>query len=370
MKNEYGFLCIGQAAGNIGSLFEEKGYNVVYVNTSEEDLSLLKNAKHKYHVEGGEGCAKDRDRAKSLLANDLDTIIDLVREKLPQKMIFVIFASGGGTGSGLSPFLLEILIEEFNDDEFDPSKRFAAITVLPSDKEPLQPAINSYNCCKELLDIENLGSIFFLDNNTRDDKFKINFEFVAGLDKILNIPVEHSSKKGNVDRAEIKKVLFETNGMAIFTVKSREISNAPLLINSLKDNSIFAPIDMMGTVLYYVFSTTQEVDKNAIMAEFGEPLDTFSTYNESNNIVLLTGMQPPYQRMKKISDRVQDKTAKLENSFDNLADNKLGDSIGIITKPRKKRTVTKEVTNKETGETTKVTTPKASAREMLNRYKR
>ena len=24
MREEYGFLCIGQAAGNIGSLFEEK----------------------------------------------------------------------------------------------------------------------------------------------------------------------------------------------------------------------------------------------------------------------------------------------------------------------------------------------------------
>ena len=117
MKNDYGFLCIGQAAGNIGSLFEEMGYNVLYINTSIEDLNLLKNAKHTYHVKGGEGCAKDRDKAKSLLANDLDTLINLVEEKLPQKMIFTVFASGGGTGSGLAPFLLEILNEEFNDDE-------------------------------------------------------------------------------------------------------------------------------------------------------------------------------------------------------------------------------------------------------------
>lgn len=369
MREEYGFLCIGQAAGNIGSLFEEKGYNVVYVNTSEEDLSLLKNAKHKYHIEGGEGCAKDRDRAKSLLANDLDTLIGVVKEKIPQKMVFVIFASGGGTGSGLSPFLLEILIEEFNDDEFDPAKRFAAITILPNDKEPLQPAINSYNCCKELLDIDNLGSIFFLDNNTREDRFRINMEFVNGLDKILNIPADHSSSKGNVDRAEIKKVIFETNGMAAFAVKSRELANATNLINALK-NSIFAPIDTMGTVLYYVFSTTQEVDKNAIMAEFGEPLDTFSTYNERDNIVLLTGMQPPYQRMQKISDRVSNKSAKLESSFENLADNKLSDAIGIITKPKKKKTVTKEIVDKETGQTKHVQTQKVSAREMLNRYKR
>lgn len=369
MKNDYGFLCIGQAAGNIGSLFEEMGYNVLYINTSIEDLNLLKNAKHTYHVKGGEGCAKDRDKAKSLLANDLDTLINLVEEKLPQKMIFTVFASGGGTGSGLAPFLLEILNEEFNDDEFDPKKRFAAITILPSDSEPLQPAINSYNCCKELLDIEGLGCVFFLDNNTRQDRFAINREFVTGLDKILSIPDVHSSQKGNVDKAEIKKVLFETGGMAAFTVKSREISNAPLLINAIK-KSIFAPVDTNGSVLYYVFSTTQEVDKAAIITEFGEPLDTFSTYNERENILLMTGMQPPYDRMGGIADRVKNKSNKLENSLDSLAENKLGNSIGISTKPRKKKTVTREVVDKESGTTKKVTEPKVSARDMLARYRR
>lgn len=65
MKEEYGFLCVGQAASNIGVQFERLGYNVLYVNTSSEDLNLLKDSSHKYHVEGGEGCAKDRDKAKA-----------------------------------------------------------------------------------------------------------------------------------------------------------------------------------------------------------------------------------------------------------------------------------------------------------------
>lgn len=44
IRSDVGFVCIGQAAGNIGLLFEEKGYNVLYINTSSEDLALLKNA--------------------------------------------------------------------------------------------------------------------------------------------------------------------------------------------------------------------------------------------------------------------------------------------------------------------------------------
>lgn len=369
MRDEYGFLCVGQAAGNIGSLFEEKGYNVLYLNTSTEDLDLLKNSNHKYHIEGGEGCAKDRDRAKSLLANDEEAIINTVKEKLPQKLIFIVFASGGGTGSGLSPYLADMLLEEFNDDEFEPSKRFAAITILPSDAEPLQPAINCYNCCRELLDVEGLGSVFFLDNNTRDDKMKINQEFVNGLDKILSIPETHKSTKGNVDKAELKKVLFETAGMATFAVKGRECSNSPALISAMH-KSVFAPIDNSGTVLYYVFSTTQEIDKTAVITEFGEPLDTFTTYNEKDNIILMTGMQPPFERLDKVSTRVKAKSDKVSASLDNALDNKLGGEIGIIKKPRKKNTVVKEKIDQETGVKTKVTERRLSAREMLKQYRR
>lgn len=109
IRSDVGFVCIGQAAGNIGLLFEEKGYNVLYINTSSEDLALLKNAKHVYHVPNGEGCAKDRDKAKYHLANDIDHLLDLIETKVPQKNVFVVFASGGGTGSGISPYLLNIL---------------------------------------------------------------------------------------------------------------------------------------------------------------------------------------------------------------------------------------------------------------------
>lgn len=212
IRSDVGFVCIGQAAGNIGLLFEEKGYNVLYINTSSEDLALLKNAKHVYHVPNGEGCAKDRDKAKYHLANDIDHLLDLIETKVPQKNVFVVFASGGGTGSGISPYLLNILVEKFSTDEdgelsANPAKLFSAITILPSDSEPLQPAINSYSCCKEILDIENLGTVFFIDNNSMEDKMKINKVFVSELDTVLSIPALHKSVK--LDSSVAYKVVTE-----------------------------------------------------------------------------------------------------------------------------------------------------------------
>ena len=60
MKNKIAFVAVGQAGGNIGQLFEQKGYNVLYINTSQEDLDTLEKAKFKYHIPNGEGCNKDR----------------------------------------------------------------------------------------------------------------------------------------------------------------------------------------------------------------------------------------------------------------------------------------------------------------------
>lgn len=48
IRSDVGFVCIGQAAGNIGLLFEEKGYNVLYINTSSEDLALFLTSGQSY----------------------------------------------------------------------------------------------------------------------------------------------------------------------------------------------------------------------------------------------------------------------------------------------------------------------------------
>lgn len=372
MRDEIGFIAIGQAAGNIGLLLEEKGYNVLFINTSTEDLDLLKGAKHIYHIPGGEGCAKDRDKAKKHLAEHLDDLISVIRSKIPQKYVFCIFASGGGTGSGISPFLLSILVDTFgaaeDDSKFfsEPEKYFGAITILPSDKEVLQPVTNSYNCCRELLDIDDLGTIFFLDNNSMENKLTINKIFVDDLDTILRIPEEHKSTKGNVDKSEVKKVLFETHGAGIITCQKRENSTSGQLIRAIREKSIYAPISTTGTARYYIFSTTMEIDKNAFFTEFGEPLDTFQTYNEKKNIVLMTGLGYPKERLGAIAKRVLATKEVIENQYDSLYENDLSADLQISRRRKKKPVVSKA----EGGDSTAApATKKPSVRDILAGYK-
>ena len=74
MKSDIGFIAIGQGGGNIGRLFAKKGYSVLCVNTSPEDLETLSDVVHVYQIKGGEGCNKDRDKAKALAIEDFKSI--------------------------------------------------------------------------------------------------------------------------------------------------------------------------------------------------------------------------------------------------------------------------------------------------------
>ena len=88
MKNKIAFVAVGQAGGNIGQLFEQKGFSVLYINTSQEDLDTLEKAKFKYHIPNGEGCNKDRRKAKQLVIDDYDQIAAELEAKIKAELIF------------------------------------------------------------------------------------------------------------------------------------------------------------------------------------------------------------------------------------------------------------------------------------------
>lgn len=154
MKKKISFVAVGQAAGNIGRLFEQKGYAVLYVNTSREDLNTLEDAKFRYHIPQGEGCNKDRRKAKQLVIDDFDNIVAEIDSKVKAEMIFVIFASGGGTGSGAGPMLMDLLIDE--------GRTVGAITIIPSSEESVKSHINSYECFTELTRISGSLSLIHI----------------------------------------------------------------------------------------------------------------------------------------------------------------------------------------------------------------
>jgi hypothetical protein len=300
--NDVGFIGVGQAGGNIVQLFEQKGYPVMYINTSQEDLNTLKDSKYVYHITGGEGANKDRDKAKQLVIDDYDNIAAMVDKVMDCEILFIVFSSGGGTGSGTGPMLIDLMLDE--------NRKVGAVTILPTDEESVKTKYNSYECFRELLSLDKMASMFILDNS-RADKFYINERFVNMFDNYMHIPKMYSSMKGNIDDAEIKEMLL-THGMGC--VYSSDNTNIAGLTKSICDG-IYAPIEG-DKVKYIALAADDSISSfEGLHKAIGVSYDEFRTYTDGDCVLMLAGMNYPLSRLDEIhSDVLSGKDIIINNT--------------------------------------------------------
>lgn len=303
MKGKVAFVAVGQAAGNIGRLLEQKGYTVVYVNTSQEDLDTLGDVKFKYHIPKGEGCNKDRHKAKQLVVDDFDNIAGEVDSKAAAAgMVFVIFASGGGTGSGAGPMLADLLIDE--------GRAVGVITVIPALGESVKAQINSYECFTELEGIGGAGACFIIDNEN-GEKMQLNQEFVEAFTWFLEIPARERSAEGNIDRAEVMETL-KAHGMAVAACSSGTESAG--LIQAVKESPL-APIEPDRAVKYIAASLAGNAGMADLEKAFGTPVDNFQAFGGSRAACCISGLSYPRERLEQVYQKAMGSREAVERSL-------------------------------------------------------
>jgi cell division GTPase FtsZ len=321
VKDKVGFICIGQAGGNIGQLFEQRGYNCLFLNTSTEDLKTL-NTKYRFHIPEGEGCNHSREKAVELTKKHYHKIIDEVLDKLfYQDLIYLIFSTGGGTGSGVSPILLEMLNSSF------PQKYFGCITILPALDETIKAHINSYQCYQEISNIERLATVFTLDND-KLDKFIINKTMVDYFDTFINI-TNHVNIKGNIDKAEIWEQLT-TRGNAVISIIDKSSNNLTASIIKSWENTIFTNIEQDKNLVYMGLSVTDEINQEELNRYIGTPYDVFKNYNDQKTVTMLSGLSFPVTRLSKTLDIINNSKDKVKKNIINSRTSNIPDSINFL----------------------------------------
>lgn len=292
-------ISFGQGAGNIGQLMEQQGILNLAINTSKQDLDTL-NVKHKYLIKNGQGCGKDRSKSKKLVINDFENILSVINNILDStiiKHIFVGFTMGGGSGSGGGPMLAKLIANEYSNINV------CVYAVIPSKSEPFKAQYNACECYRELIKIENLGSMFFLDNNKHENKFIINRYFVDDLMAFLKIPDEDKSSKGNIDIEEMNTIL-SCNLMINISVTDEN--------NHQINPSILVDIERDGFVKYIALSNAKQNLLKDIQASVGYPLDAFYTFNNRKiNVIVLAGLSLPSSSMNEIFDLVNQRSTMI-----------------------------------------------------------
>ena len=293
MKQSIGFIGIGQAGSNIVLGFERLGYNTVYLNTSKEDLDSLKYAKHKIHIRGGEGASKNRKAVLQLAAESIDDILANITSVLTQEYIMIVFSTGGGTGSGLSPAIASYFSSI--------NRKVIIAAVLPDDKESPRTCENSYNTCVDISNLQNIGAVFLLDNSNIDNKFTLNDVFVKDIDNLLTL--NNCSRFGNIDKSEIKTMLT-TPGLSIITRQSKAKSTAPFIINGLTNN-IYANIENKSPIIVGISTTNRSLNFDDIYCEIGYPYDDFRGVSNENTLCIACGYQWPIKRLDTLKTKAQ-----------------------------------------------------------------
>ena len=302
MREQFGILGLGQCGGNIASLFEQKQYTTVYLNTSKEDLDAIKGI-HKIHISGADGAAKDRRKVLQLATESFQSVIEKINSILTQKYILVIFSSSGGTGSGLSTPILRYLSQI--------GKVCIPIVVLPNEViESAKACENAYNACAELITIQGLGATFLLDNSN-DDRFAINQKFVNDFDSFINL--KNSSMYGNIDMAERKQIL-SCPGVSVIGKVSKARSTASEIMHSLH-NGIYAQIE--SKIAYYlgISTSNKSLDISSISKEFMGVYDVFSGVSEATTIAIVSGLQWPMKRIEKFKNKFELTVQNINNTI-------------------------------------------------------
>lgn len=305
LKEEIRFLAVGAAGSNVVQILEKKkGYKAFYVNLAKQDLDLV-SSPNKLHIKNGEGASKNRDRAKEVLSESIDDVLETLEQQITEKYIFVVYSLGGGSGSGIGTFLASVMAENAN-------KKVELVVILPSMKESLQARINAYEALTEIVQAKNsLGSIFILDNNSREDKLSINRTFAGLFDSFVQIEGS-SSIRGVLDIAE-QKTLLETSGVAMIHSVGQDVQNDLLPI--IKEG-IYAPLEPNKRVKYIGLSQPDKKDvisMDSVIDVVGNPIDTFCGYgNQQETVLYLAGLSFPKTYINDLEKSIRDEQERAQ----------------------------------------------------------
>lgn len=367
-----GFIGLGAAGGNVADEAVARGIPGIAINYSQKDLESLEHVEDVLKLVGSEGVGKNREEAISLMGKNWESAVSFVKEhySIPSiEILFVCFSTGGGSGSGMAPVLLEILMEEM------PDKTFVAVPIIPDLSEVL---INQMNCLRTSEELSRLNlCVLPIDNeqvrrlHPKQGKNKIykvaNETFVSLISKLESY-TDKQSKHGVMDKKDFKTILG-TKGIGL--VAAAEIANvlntdlseegvAASIRKSWEENIFITPqkerIVRAGMVFDGQESMMDCLNYEVIFKGFqsGMPLDLFEGYyHEGTGKVfsILSGLSWYTDRLSKIESIIESK----QEATDALME---------------EREEYQSKVNHLSIQTKKKDTKKRSAKDILSRYKR
>lgn len=334
LKDKSIVIGIGLAGETVGLEFQIRNYCTNLINGSTQDNKSLQGAKNVMVLEGYDGLAGDRSLALEALKKN-KTILKKLSE-IENQIVFCIASGGGSTGSGTIPYVCDIVSK--------PTNTVVAILLMPRLDESIQKRMNAYNTAKELMEIESIGAIIFVNNESYSDLRKINNILVNMLDAFLTD--ESSSSGSNFDDSEKIKMLKERGSFVIAMLSDRNAENGKVtsqdMINSMTAKNIFLPINNDGIVgnIGIINQKDNKIDEHELIKAIGIPENVFIGNNGKVNIACASGLGYPTEYITKLGKSALEEQKERMNKRKafSLLDDLNVEEIDVPEIPKKKTT--------------------------------
>ena len=316
-----GVIGCGNAGSQVADLAQNEGFDCFIINSSIRDTSTVNFPQERMAIIGeGRGVGKDRSKSKEYMRMCIKTQVinaqvfkDFMKLK---EVVFIVSSTGGGTGSGIAPTLLNLLQHMY------PNTKFILVGILPTNEESYDTLENTIAYMLDLQDLDKLNCTYMSYDNSKSSKLTINKEIVNDF-KVIRGDYIDTALNDAIDENDMAEILNNKGRIVIGRVNDIE-PNAPineLLLDSVISNNYATGIDgVSGNVKFGVMSTltaqlSTKFDDNilAIRKTIGEGIlfKNIAKGNENRIAVIATGLNMPNNRMSEIVKTVEDMKYKI-----------------------------------------------------------
>lgn len=341
-----GITGVGNTGNQIAALAKARLDIPVYaINSSEKDLETIPDSVPKKVIRDkdglSQGAGKDRKRAQSYLKDSIKGIIEdpeFSKFVYDLDILFVVSSTGGGTGSGTSLILSNILQSTYRD------VKIISIGVLPVNNEAYGSHVNTLQYLRDLYEIMESPTYMLYDNDKLNGLpsyqilQKVNEEIVNDIN-VMRCSYNYTTPYNSIDDRDMVRLLSFPGRIVVSRVEdfSEKDCDAQtiedMIIDNIKRNChVETQRDkkIWGTGIITNLSQSLTSEFNTEMPHvidfIGEPVQSFvhtfvneDRKNPNNVFLIMSGLSAVNDKINIISDRIDDIEKKQKVLEESLA---------------------------------------------------
>ena len=326
-KINVGIIAVGNGGGSVGRALFDAGFEVQFINSSVKDMDseVIPDNCQAWLIDDMSGKARGagRNRGTMLSIYDAWNKDTLFKNNvfdnfiLSKDIIFVVATTAGGTGSGLTPTLVDNIMTTY------PGKAVIPVGILPRLSESVRCHLNTEQFFDEINMLVDENSISYMafdlekyNSMTIDEGYKAVAKDIVEAISVISGSMAAITRHGMIDERDLLTIVTAPGMMNVYsghnveltTIEERGVQN--MILDAIKNTSA-VQIQKDKIVEYFGLYVNMQAESSdpvvrgdfSILEEsLGKPLDTFVNYAVNDTSysefgLIVSGLSIPIDRL-------------------------------------------------------------------------